>query len=175
MRVTNLLKRFATVLCGLVLGASALLAQNTITVKGTILDPEKQPVIGAAVMQTGTTNGAATDLDGNFSITVPMGADLTISAIGYETLTVKATSSTLNITLAEESTQLDETVVVGYGTQKKASLTSAIANIRDEELNATKQADVTASLQGKVPGLLIRQVGGSAGDFDTDLNIRGFG
>ena len=175
MRVNHLLKRLLTVLCGLVLGASALLAQNTITVKGTILDPEKQPVIGAAVMQAGTSNGTATDLDGNFSLTVPMGADLTVSAIGYETLTVKATSSTLNITLNEESTQLDETVVVGYGTQKKASLTSAIANIRDEELNATKQADVTASLQGKVPGLLIRQVGGSAGDFDTDLNIRGFG
>ena len=175
MKTNSLLKRLFSVLAGLVLGASALLAQNTITVRGTILDAEKQPVIGAGVIQTGTTNGTATDVDGHFTLTVPAGADLTIQAIGYETLTVKATSSTLNITLNEEATQLDETVVVGYGTQKKASLTAAIANIRDEELNATKQVDVTASLQGKVPGLLIRQVGGSAGDFDTDLNIRGFG
>jgi len=151
-----------------------LLAQNTITVKGKVIDQEKQPVIGAGVMQAGTTNGVATDFEGNFTITVPTGADLTVSAIGYETLQVKATSSQMTITLTEESTTLEETVVVGYGTTKKASLTSAITNIRDEELTATKQSDVTASLQGKVPGLLIHQVSGGAGDFDTDLNIRGF-
>ena len=169
------LKRLATMLCGLVLGASALLAQNTITVKGTILDPDKQPVIGAAVMQSGTTNGASTDLDGNFTITVPMGADLVVSAIGYETLQVKATSSTLNITLAEESTELDETIVVGYGTQKKASLTSAITNIQSEDITATKQTNLTAALQGKVPGLQIRQQSGAVGWFDDELSLRGYG
>ena len=174
MKTNNLFKRLFSVLAGLALGASMLLAQNTVTVRGKVLDQEKQPVIGAAVMQTGTTNGAAADLDGNFTITVPMGASLTISAIGYETLQVTVTSSTLNITLNEEASELDESVVIGYGTQKKASLTSAIANIRDEELTATKSPDVTASLQGKVPGLLIHQVSGGAGDFDTDLNIRGF-
>ena len=175
MKVNNLLKRLAMVLCGLVLGASALLAQNTITVKGTILDPEKQPVIGAGVMQSGTTNGASTDLDGNFTITVPLGADLVISAIGYETLTVKASSSTLNITLNEEATQLDETVVVGYGTQKKASLTSAITNIQSEDITSTKQANLTSALQGKVPGLLIRQQSGAVGWFDDDISLRGYG
>jgi len=169
------LKRLATMLCGLVLGASALLAQNTITVKGTILDPDKQPVIGAAVMQSGTTNGASTDLDGNFTITVPMGADLVVSAIGYETLQVKATSSTLNITLAEESTELDETIVVGYGTQKKASLTSAITNIQSEDITSTKQTNLTAALQGKVPGLQIRQQSGAVGWFDDELSLRGYG
>lgn len=167
-------KRLASALCGFLLCMPMLLAQNTITVKGKVIDQEKQPVIGAAVLQSGTTNGAATDIDGNFTLTVPTGADLEVSAIGYETLLVKATSSQLTITLNEESTTLDETVVVGYGTTKKASLTSAITNIREEELTATKQSDVTASLQGKVPGLLIHQVSGGAGDFDTDLNIRGF-
>ena len=165
-------KRLASALCGFLLCMPMLLAQNTITVKGKVIDQEKQPVIGAAVLQSGTTNGAATDIDGNFTLTVPTGADLEVSAIGYETLLVKATSSQLTITLNEESTTLDETVVVGYGTTKKASLTSAITNIREEELTATKQSDVTASLQGKVPGLLIHQVSGGAGDFDTDLNIR---
>ena len=74
MKTNSLLKRLFSVLAGLVLGASALLAQNTITVRGTILDAEKQPVIGAGVMQSGTTNGASTDLDGHFTITVPAGA-----------------------------------------------------------------------------------------------------
>ena len=169
------LKRLASALCGFLLCVPMMLAQNTITVKGKVIDPEKQPVIGAAVLQAGTTNGAATDIDGNFTLTVPTGADLEVSAIGYETLLVKATSSQMTITIKEESTQLDETVVVGYGTQKKASLTSAIANIRDEELTATKSPDVTASLQGKVPGLLIHQQSGGAGDFDTELNLRGYG
>ena len=175
MKTNSLLKRLFSVLAGLVLGASALLAQNTITVRGTILDAEKQPVIGAGVMQSGTTNGASTDLDGHFTITVPAGADLVISAIGYETLTVKATSSTLNITLNEEATQLDETVVVGYGTQKKASLTSAITNIQSEDITSTKQSNLTAALQGKVPGLLIRQQSGAVGWFDDAISLRGYG
>jgi len=176
MKSIHLLKRLSALVLGLCLGATALLAQNPITVNGTILDPNKEPVIGAAVFEVSNTkNGAVTDIDGKFSITVPMGAKLNVSAIGYETLEIVAASSTLNITLQEEATALDESVVVGYGTQKKASLTSAISNIRDEELNATKQSDVTASLQGKVPGLLIHQVSGGAGDFDTDLNLRGFG
>ncbi|MBQ8022134.1 MAG: carboxypeptidase-like regulatory domain-containing protein, partial [Bacteroidales bacterium] len=72
-----------------------LLAQNTITVKGTVIDPAKQPVIGAAVMQVGTTNGAATDIDGNFTLTVPMGANLEVSAIGYETKQVVANSTSM--------------------------------------------------------------------------------
>jgi TonB-linked SusC/RagA family outer membrane protein len=175
MKTNSLLKRLFSVLAGLVLGASALLAQNTITVRGTILDGEKQPVIGAGVMQAGTTNGASTDLDGHFTITVPMGADLVISAIGYETLTVKASSSTLNITLNEEATQLDETVVVGYGSQKKASLTSAITNIQSEDITSTKQSNLTAALQGKVPGLMIRQQSGAVGWFDDAISLRGYG
>ncbi|MBR1405516.1 MAG: TonB-dependent receptor [Bacteroidales bacterium] len=167
------LRRLASALCGLMLCMPMLFAQQTITVKGKVIDPSKQPVIGAAIIQVGTTNGAATDIDGNFTLTAPAGADLEVSSIGYSTVTVKAAAN-LTITLQEENTTLDETVVVGYGTQKKASLTSSIANIRSEELTATKSADVTASLQGKVPGLLIHQVSGGAGDFDTDLNIRGF-
>ena len=168
------LKRLCSVMLGLVLSVPFMLAQNTITVRGKVIDADKQPVIGAAVIQVGTTNGAATDIDGNFTLTCPAGADLEVSSIGYTTVVVKAAAS-LTVTLEEENTTLDETVVVGYGTTKKASLTAAIANIRDEELNATKQADVTASLQGKVPGLLIHQMSGGAGDFDTDLNLRGYG
>ena len=175
MKSIQLLKRMASVLVGLALGASLLSAQERITVKGTVLDPEKQPVIGAAVLQAGTTNGAATDLDGNYTITVPAGATLEVSAIGYETLRVVANSTTLNITLQEESTELEETVVVGYGTQKKASLTSAISNIQAEDITSTKQTNLTSALQGKVPGLQIRQNSGAVGWFDDDISLRGYG
>ena len=175
MKSIQMLKRFASVLVGLALGVSMLSAQERLTVKGKVLDPEKQPVIGAAVLQAGTTNGAATDIDGNYTITVPAGATLEISAIGYETLRVEANSSTLNITLQEESTQLEETVVVGYGTQKKASLTSAISNIQAEDITSTKQTNLTSALQGKVPGLQIRQNSGAVGWFDDDISLRGYG
>ncbi|MBR0285975.1 MAG: TonB-dependent receptor [Bacteroidales bacterium] len=174
MRTNNFLKRLVALGLGLVLGASVLSAQN-LTVKGTVLDANKEPVIGAGVMQVGTTNGAACDIDGKFTITVPAGAELEITAIGYETLRVKANSSTLNITLQEESTELEETVVVGYGTQKKASLTSSITNIQAEDITSTKQSDLVSSLQGKVPGLQIRQNSGAVGWFDQDISIRGFG
>ena len=175
MKSIQLLKRMASVLAGFLLGVTMLSAQGTLTVKGTVLDAEKQPVIGAAVLQAGTTNGAATDIDGNYTITVPAGATLEVSAIGYETLRVVANSSTLNITLQEESTELEETVVVGYGTQKKASLTSAITNIQAEDITATKQSDLVSSLQGKVPGLQIRQNSGAVGWFDQDISLRGYG
>ena len=155
------------------LGAGFNASAQTRTISGKVLDTSGQPVIGAAVMEPGTTNGATTDLDGNFSLRVEPGATLEISCIGYTTIRVKAQED-LKITLEEDSEMLEETIVVGYGTQKKASLTSAISNIRNEELTATKQNDVLAALQGKVPGLLIRQRTGDAGDFNTDLKLRGY-
>lgn len=160
-------------LLGMFVSIPVVFGQNQIPVKGVILDSDGQPVIGAAIMQKVTSIGVTTDLDGNFSFVVPAGAVLEISSIGYATQEVTAAQN-LNITLYEESTELDETIVVGYGTQKKASLTSAISNIRSEELNATKQSDALTALQGKVPGLLIRQRTGDAGDFNTDLKLRGY-
>ena len=165
--------RLLPLLLGMLLSVPVVFGQNQVSVKGTIVDQDGQPVIGAAIMVKGTTNGVTTDLDGNFSFVVPAGSVLEISSIGYATQEVTA-APTLNITMREDVTQLEETIVVGYGTQKKASLTSAISNIRSEELTATKQSDVLASLQGKVPGLLIRQRTGDAGDFNTDLKLRGY-
>ena len=166
-------QRLLPLLLGMLLCIPTAFGQNQVAVKGKVLDADGQPVIGAAIMQKGTSNGVTTDLDGNFSFVVPAGAVLEISSIGYGTQEVTA-APTLNITLQEEATALDETIVVGYGTQKKASLTSAISNIRSEDLTATKQSDALAALQGKVPGLLIRQRTGDAGDFNTDLKLRGY-
>ena len=111
MRQTNLLKRAMSVALGLVLGASALLAQN-ITVTGTVTDAMKEPIIGASILQQGTTNGTATDIDGNFTLSVPADALLEISSIGFETRVLKATAK-MDVILVEDSEMLNETVVVG--------------------------------------------------------------
>ena len=174
MRKTNLLKRVVSVALGLVLGASALLAQNTITVTGTVTDAQKEPIIGASVLQQGTTVGAATDVDGNFTLTVPEGAGLEFSSIGFETRTLKAAPK-MNVILIEDSELLNETVVVGYGVQKRESLTGSISQIRSEDIAATKTADGVAALQGKIPGLLITQNSGKPGAFASEINLRGFG
>ena len=174
MRKTNLLKRVVSVALGLVLCASALLAQNTITVTGTVTDAQKEPIIGASVLQQGTTVGAATDVDGNFTLTVPEGAVLEFSSIGFETRTLKA-SPRMNVILVEDSELLNETVVVGYGVQKRESLTGSISQIRSEDIAATKTADGVAALQGKIPGLLITQNSGKPGAFASEINLRGFG
>ena len=157
----------------LTLAGSYLASAQPRALNGRVLDASGQPVIGAAVMVPGTSTGATTDLDGNFSIRVEPGTTLEVSCIGYTTRSVTAAND-MTITLDDDAEMLEETVVVGYGTQKKASLTSAISNIRSEELTATKQSDVLAALQGKVPGLQIRQRTGDAGDFNTDLKLRGF-
>ena len=173
MKTNNLFKRLFLVLAGLVLGASMLSAQ-TIKVTGVVTDTEKLPVMGAAVMVSGTTIGTATDLDGNFTLDVSEGAILEISSIGYETRKVKALPN-MEIILVEDAELLNEIVVVGYGVQKRESLTGAISQIRSEDIAATKTADGVAALQGKIPGLLITQNSGKPGAFASEINLRGFG
>ena len=173
MKTNNLLKRLFAVLAGLVLGASMLSAQN-IKVTGVVTDTEKLPVMGAAVMVSGTSTGTATDLDGNFEIDVPSGAILEISSIGYETRKVKATAK-MNIVLVEDAELLNESVVVGYGVQKRESLTGSISQIRSEDIAATRTANGVDALQGKIPGLQITQNSGKPGQFNSDLSIRGYG
>lgn len=170
----SLLKKVMFVSLFSVLTVFSAFAQNR-TITGTVIDSQGNPVIGASVLEKGTSNGAATDLDGNYTITVGQRATLVFQSIGFVTQELSAGTSPMNVTLLEDNELLEETVIVGYGTQKKTSLTGAISNIRGEELTATKQNDVVASLQGKVPGLLVRQQSGSPGDFDTELNLRGFG
>ena len=135
------------------------------------------PVAGASVLVKGTTNGDVTDLDGNATIVnVDESSVLVISFIGYATEEVTVGNrSSLNVTLKEDTEQIDETVVVGYGTQKKESLTSAITSVRSEDVTKTKQNDVVTALQGKVAGLLIRQSGGTPGSFGANISLRGYG
>ena len=174
MKKSIFLKRMASLAVGIFLGGTALFAQKAITVTGTVTDAQKEPIIGASIIQQGTTVGTATDVDGNFTLQVPEGATLEISSIGFETRTLKATEK-MDVILVEDSELLNETVVVGYGVQKKESLTGAITQIRAEDIAATKTADGVAALQGKIPGLLITQNSGKPGAFASDINLRGFG
>ena len=173
MKTNNLLKRLSVALAGLVLGASVLSAQN-IKVTGVVTDTEKLPLMGAAVMVSGTSIGTATDLEGNFAIDVPNGAILEISSIGYETRKVKA-SPEMNVVLIEDAELLNESVVVGYGVQKRESLTGSISQIRSEDIAATRTANGVDALQGKIPGLQVMQNSGKPGQFNSDLSIRGYG
>ena len=168
-----LLRRLLLLMACMLTSIQVVFGQAPVTVKGTVSDADGQPLIGAYVMPKDQNTGVTTDLDGKFSIVVPRGTTLVVSSIGFITQEVTA-APTLNIVMEEDISMIEETVVVGYGTQKKASLSSAISNIRSEELTATKQSDVLASLQGKVPGLQIRQRTGDAGDFNTDLKLRGY-
>ena len=107
-----------------------------ITAKGTIVEPNGEPVIGASVKVEGGTTGTITDLDGNFSLSVPANAKLVISFVGYQTQVVHVKSGAhLNIVLQEDSKVLDEVVVVGYGTVKRANLTGAVASVKMNELD----------------------------------------
>ena len=174
MNKSLILKRLASLTLGIFLGSAALFAQKTITVTGTVTDAQKEPIIGASILQSGTTVGTASDIDGKFTLEVPEGATLEISSIGFETRTLKA-SAKMDVILVEDSEMLNETVVVGYGVQKKESLTGAITQIRSEDIAATKTADGVAALQGKIPGLLITQNSGKPGAFASEINLRGFG
>ena len=142
----------------------------------TVHDPTG-PVIGAGVLVKGTTIGAATDENGRATIpNVSSETVLVISSVGYVTQEIMVGNRrTISVLLREDSELLNETVVVGYGTQRKESLTSAITSVRAEEVTKTKQTDVVTTLQGKVPGLMIRQAGGTAGRFYSNLSLRGYG
>ncbi len=146
------------------------LQQSTIT--GVVVDSHGEPVIGANVVQKGTTNGGLTDIDGRFSIRVPEGATIQISFVGYQTVEVKAAPN-MRVVLKEDTELLEEVVVVGYGTQKKANLTGAVSSVDvNKTLDGRPIADVGRGLQGTTPGLSIVIPSGEVGS-DPVIKIRG--
>lgn len=144
-------------------------------VRGTVVDPSGVPVIGANVKVNGTTRGTITDLNGMFNIEADSKDKLTITFIGYQTVIVSASATNLQITLKEDSETLDEVVVVGYGTQKKATLTGAVSSVSQKEIAVTKNENVVNMLSGKIPGVRISQRSSQPGEFDNAIDIRGMG
>lgn len=144
------------------------------TVSGVVKDEAGQPIIGASVVEKGTTRGISTDLDGKFTFKAQPGSTLMISYLGYSTKVVKA-GANLDVVLKEDKALLDELVVVGYGQQKKVNLTGAVATVdMDKAIGSRPEADVTKALQGSVPGLTVLS---NSGDLSTEssISIRGLG
>lgn len=152
---------------------SALCGQN-ITVKGNVTSKtDGQPIIGASVIETiSTTNGTITDFDGNFTLSVPTNATLKISYIGYKPVTVKAAAS-IQVLLEEDTQMVDEVVVTGYTTQRKADLTGAVSVVKVDEIQKQGENNPVKALQGRVPGMNITADGNPSGT--ATVRIRGIG
>ena len=151
-------------------------AADNITVRGTLVDENGEPVMAAAVVvKSNTSIGAASDLDGNFTISVPADAVLVIQSLGYETKEVAVNGKTNlgTIIVNTESLFLDQVVVIGYGTQKKADLTGSVAVVEAEELKRVSHSNISSMLEGKVAGVNITTDGQPGAD--PAVRIRGLG
>ena len=151
------------------LTSTIMYAQTEIS--GTVIDPTGETVIGATVMEKGTSNGTITDFDGNFTIKVNDGAILVISYIGYQTVELPAQNG-MKVTLKDDAEVLQEVVVTGYQVQRKADLTGSVGVVETKDFKASN-TDPMASLQGKVPGMTITSNGSPSGE--ADVHIRGIG
>lgn len=164
----------ASALLILLLGAPGLAAQNR-AISGTVRDAEGQPVIGAAVVVAGQKSlGVMTDTDGKYAFSVPAGATIEVSCIGYVSQTAKVGSkSTYDFILAEDSQLLEETVVIGYGVQKKSDLTGSVASVKSTDLMNRSTTDAAAALQGKAAGVQILNNSGAPGS-GAQIRVRGY-
>ena len=150
------------------------LSAQTRTISGVVLDDAGEPVIGAAVIETGTNNGTITDFEGNFELEVKSGASVTVSAIGYSDYVFTATSSApLRIVLKEDSLMLQETVVTAFATQKKVNVTGAITTVKGDDVLLAPVANVSSALVGITPGISAVTVSGEPGQDAADIAIRG--
>ena len=150
------------------------ITQDNTIIKGSVVDEKGEPVISASITEIGSTRGAITDVDGNFSLNTTPGAKIQISYLGYKTVITKAANG-MKVQLAPDNAMLDEVVAVGYGQQKKVDLTGAVANVDlSQTLASRPEQDVAKALQGAVPGLSIVNSSGDINGQPT-IRIRGLG
>lgn len=143
-------------------------------ISGKVVDSKGESIIGANIMEKGTTNGTITDFDGNFSLNVAANAVLQISYIGYKTQEIPASQLKAGavITLKEDTEVMDEVVVIGYGTQRKGDVTSAISSVKAEDFTVGKVGDAADLIKGKVAGLTIAKGSGDPNATST-IRLRG--
>lgn len=170
----------AMVFCsGFLFPAGYAYGQNAdVTVSGTISDKSGTPIIGAAVINpSDPSKGCVSDIDGRFSMKARPGIELNVSCIGYSgyKFTVRPDISEYRIVLSEDALMLEETVVVGYGVQKKVTMTGSVSAVRNEDIVSTKNENVQNMLTGKVAGLRVLQTSSEPGQFASSMDIRGFG
>ena len=143
------------------------------TITGTVIDDSGLPVIGASILEKGTSNGAITDLDGRFSLSVGTGKTLEVSSIGYKTEVIVVDSrSVYDITLHEDTELLDEVVVVGYGTMKKSDLSGSSVSMKESDLKGSIITSLDQSLQGRAAGVASVQTSGAPGS-SSSIRVRG--
>lgn len=171
----KLTKLFYSFAASVFLSAPTGFAQDNVAVSGTVSDTQGLPVIGAGVMlSSDSTVGTTTDLDGNYSISVPPDASLTFSCIGYKTVTVDiAGRAKVDVVMEEDSEFLEETVVIGYGVQRKSDVTGAIASVKDSDIANRSAISVAQALQGKAAGVQIVNPSGAPGA-TSSIQIRGY-
>ena len=170
MSIKNLLTVALLSLCSVI-----VVAQNR-RISGKVVDANGEPVIGAGVTQVGTTNGVVTDADGNYVFSVPEGATINVEALGYEQqqFRVVAGQSVYPVTLAESATELDETVVIGYGTQRKRLITGSTISVTGESIQKQQTTDALGALYSNVPGVSLVASNGQPWS-GYKINIRGLG
>ena len=166
-------RRLFPMLLALIFALPALAQQRL--VEGVVYEGADEPVVGATVKVKGTNRGTMTDIDGKFQIQASPQETLQITYVGYKAVEVKAASTSLTVTLEPDSDMLDEVVVVGYGVQKKATLTGAVSQVSNKEISVTKNENVVNMLSGKIPGVRISQRSSQPGEFDNAIDIRGMG
>ncbi|MEE3463578.1 MAG: TonB-dependent receptor [Candidatus Cryptobacteroides sp.] len=165
--------RIAMVLVACILGMSTAIAQNR-AISGVVVDQAGVPVIGASVIVVGnSSNGTITDIDGHFSMTVPAGASVTVSSLGYKSIVASiGDQSEYRFVLQEDTESIEETVVIGYGVQKKSDLTGSVASVRSDDLKNRSTSDAAAALQGKAAGVQILNNSGAPGQ-GAQIRVRG--
>ncbi|NDV70255.1 TonB-dependent receptor [Dysgonomonas sp. 25] len=148
-------------------------AQDNMQVEGTVIDAVSgETLIGVTVAQKGTSNGTSTDLDGKYSISVPQGTTLTFSYVGFETQEVRVNSNRIDIRMKEADKQLDEVVVIGYGTQRRADVTTAVSSVDTKDIYERPVTSAAAAIQGKAAGVSVIQPSGVPGA-EMVVRIRG--
>ncbi|MDR2919782.1 MAG: TonB-dependent receptor [Tannerella sp.] len=155
-----------------------LYAQNErITISGTVTDNTGEALIGVNIIEKGTTNGTSTNVDGQYMLSnVASGGTLEFSYIGFKTQEIKVNGRTnIQITMSEDGALLDEVVVVGYGVQKKVTLTGAVAAVTNDQIITTKNENIQNMLTGKLPGVRVVQKSSEPGSFGNSFDIRGMG
>ena len=154
----------------LLIGQLAMAQQRTI--RGTVVDQNGQPVVGAAIIEAGTTNGTVADIDGNFSLSLSSN-NLTISFIGYVTQNLDITGqNSVSVTLKEDNVELDDVVVVGYGQMKRSDMTGSVVSVGDDAIKKSVVTSVDQVLQGRAAGVSIQANSGQPGA-STSIRIRG--
>lgn len=161
--------------CMFFLSNLGVFAQNSITIKGQVVDAAtNESLIGVSIQEKGTTNGAITDMDGNYSLKVADNSTIVFSYIGYQTVELKAAAANGIIKLKEDSETLQEVVVVGYGVQKKVNLSGSVSAIEGDKIAEKPSSNVMAALQGELPGVAVLRSGGQPGSETSGMRIRGF-